>query len=235
LQRNRLVRHLNYRFDLRFGAETLLPKRALTLLFLSLLISASTAVGQLGLPGLRVMPVDELAINADAIVRGRVKKIEKANYLGKYNQLVTLEVLDVVKGDSTLIGGQMKIWAGTRGNNVKDSYIKGVELLVFLEREQTFYYTLNHQHGQFLIEGDSVQRWRVQNPPPLPPPAPPNGNGANGVLKNKPVSETAETVPQDIAFNTISKDYVDVRKEIVNYLLIVNQETPTQKTPPNEP
>jgi hypothetical protein len=215
----------------------LLPKRTFFSLVLALLLSTSGAHGQLGLPGLRVMPVEELSTQADTILRGRVKKIEKANYLGKYTQLVSFQVLDVVKGDSSLIGQETKIWAGTRVSNAKDSYIKGVEVLVFLEHEQTFYYTLNFQYGQFLIEGDAVQRWRVAPPPPptLPPPAPLiNGNGGS--------QESSQTQPDlvditqpDSAFNLISKDYTAVRKEIIGYLLPVNQEESIKKTTTKEP
>ena len=191
--------------------------------------------GQLGLPGLRVMPVEELTTQADTILRCRVKDIDKANYLGKYTQLVTIKVLDVVKGDSTLIGQETKIWAGSRVSNARDTYLKGVEVLVFLEHEQTFFYTLNYQYGQFLIEGDQVLRWRVtqqQQPPPLqpnlPPPAPlPNGGSQGGSPQPQP--DLVDITQPDSAFNLISKDYTDVRREIVNYLLPVNLEDQGKK------
>jgi hypothetical protein len=144
-----------------------------------------------GSPGLRVMPIDELSKRADAIVRCHVKKIEKANYLGTYTQLATLDVKDIVKGDNRL--KEIKVWAGSNVINANDFFNKDNEVLLFLVREKTYFHTLNYQYGQFLIEGEFVKNWRDIPELPPPPIEPPGVDGGSA---------------------TTEKSYFEARKEI---------------------
>lgn len=179
-----------------------------TFLFTSLvlLITPAAALCQ----GLRAMPIEELTLRADAIVRGEVKKVSKVVYLGSYTRRVTLRVSEVLKGDIRWAGQDMTIWAGSRLMHAADQYEEKTEMLLFLAREQTFFYTLNYQHGQFLIEGDSVKNWRVVKEGP--PTAPPDG------AQNPPS-------PED-DFNTVSRPYQDVRREIIGLLRLNYIRTP---------
>lgn len=151
------------------------------------------------------MPSDELSLRADVIVRGRIKKVEKANYLGTYTQIATLEVTDILKGDSRL--KEIKIWTGSQIINATDSFTKNVDVLVFTVREQTFYRLLNYQYGQFVIEAEILKGWREPKGPVSEPPP----NGANPTLP--------QTNQQTIeSYNIIDKSYLDVRKDIENSL-----------------
>ncbi|MEW6730321.1 MAG: hypothetical protein AB1489_03180 [Acidobacteriota bacterium] len=178
-------------------------------LFLLLMISSIPAFGQ---QGLRVMSAEELSLRADVIVRGKVKKVEKANYLATYSQLVTLQVGEVIKGDSRL--SEVMVWGNSRVIHAADAFAKNDEVLIFLVREQTFYRTLNYQHGRFFVEGDTVKSWRVTLGGP--PAAPPNGGG-NGTQTNpalsEPVAQSAELV-----YGVIDKSYGEVRREVETYL-----------------
>lgn len=177
-------------------------KRILLLLSLVFMLCLSISAQVIGM---RVMPSDELSLRADVIVRGRIKKVEKANYLGTYTQIATLEVTDILKGDSRL--KEIKIWTGSQIINATDSFTKNVDVLVFTVREQTFYRLLNYQYGQFVIEAEILKGWREPKGPVSEPPP----NGANPTLP--------QTNQQTIeSYNIIDKSYLDVRKDIENSL-----------------
>ncbi len=162
------------------------------------------------LPGLRVMPPAELTLRADLIVRGRVIKVEKANYRATYSQLATLEVKDTIKGDTRL--KEIKVWGSSSVIYANDTFSKGEDLIIFLVREQTFYRTLNYQHGRFLINLDTVKSWRQTLS--APPTAPPNGT-ANPVNSKR---EETNPLEPSFGYELTDKSYSDVRKEIEAYL-----------------
>ncbi len=174
-----------------------------TFLFISLIVI--TPVAAL-CQGLRAMPIEELTLRADAIVRGEVKKVSKVVYLGSYTRRVTLRVSEVLKGDIRWIGQDMTIWAGSRLMHAADQYEENTEMLLFLAREQTFFYTLNYQHGQFLIEGDSIKNWRVAK------------EGSSTAPENLPSLEDD--------FNLVSRPYQEVRREIIGLLRLNYIRTP---------
>jgi hypothetical protein len=178
-----------------------LNKLILSLLLLLLFttsIPAQTfnAAQSLGISGMRVMPVDELSVRADVIVRAKVKKIEKASYLD-YTQLATLQVTEIIKGDNRL--KEVRVWAGTQNINANDSFPKDGDVLIFLVHEQTFYRLLNFQNGIFTIEGDTVRNWRM---PAIAQPTP-----------NNPQNNTSE-ITDNPGYNIVDKSFVDVRKDI---------------------
>jgi hypothetical protein len=171
------------------------------LLLLPLLLALSVSADA-QITGMRVMPSDELTSRSDAIVRGVVKKVEKANYLGTYTQLATLQVTDILKGDSRL--KEVKIWAGSQVINANDFFTKDLEVLVFVVREQTFYRLLNYQYGQFLVEAETIKGWREPKGPVIEPPP----NGSNGTPQEN-ISD----------YNVIDKTYSEVRRDIETALV----------------
>ncbi|MBI4854503.1 MAG: hypothetical protein HY819_22120 [Acidobacteria bacterium] len=164
-------------------------------LFILVLFTINLAAQTLGGSGMRVMPVDELSLRADVIVRAKVKKVEKASYLD-YTQLATLHITDIIKGDSRL--KEVRVWSGTQNINANDSFSKDNDVIIFLVHEQTFYRLLNFQFGIFPIEGETVRNWRFAIPPN------PNPNETNNN------AEPIENTP----FGLIDKGYTEVRKEI---------------------
>lgn len=193
----------------------MLLKKLFLLLLLLLVFSLNSSAFAQNVPGLRVMSAQELVMRADAIVRGKIVKVEKANYLGTYTQLVTIRIADVITGDLRWQGTDIKFWAGSRIMNASDLYVKDSDVLVFLEREQTLHFTLNFQYGQFLIENENVKNWRV--PVPSPPPTSPAV-----VTNSSQTIQTIQTVEDPTTrlgdFILISKGYGEVRKEIEVYL-----------------
>lgn len=143
------------------------------------------------------MPVDELSVRADVVVRAKVKKVEKASYLD-YTQLATLQVTEIIKGDNRL--KEVRVWSGTQNINANDSFTKDNDVLIFLVHEQTFYRLLNFQYGIFTIEGDTVRNWRM----PVPITQPTNGQNGN----------SATEVTESTGYSLIDKSYIDVRKDI---------------------
>jgi len=131
-----------------------MAKRSLAVLSLSSLLF----LPNLALARLRAMPVDELTREAILIARIKVTRADKASFRGQYNQLALLQIVDMIEGDSTL--KEVRVWSQSQVFSATDSYKKGDEMLVFLEREITFFKTLNYQYGQFLIENEMVKGWR---------------------------------------------------------------------------
>ena len=109
---------------------------------------------------MRVMSPEELSKEAELIIRIKVTKVERATYLGLYEQVATVKVTEVIDGDTTLKDKEIRIWAQSRIPCAADSYTLGDELLVFLVREVTFYHTLNYQYGQFHLQNEQVLGWR---------------------------------------------------------------------------
>lgn len=182
----------------------------IVLLSISTLLLQAVALSQT-VQGLRAMPTEELILRADAIVRGEIKKINKVVYLGSYTQRVTVRVSEVLKGDRRWVGQDLTVWAGSRLMHAEDQYEEKTDRLLFLAREQTFFYTLNYQHGQFLIEGDAIKNWRVTKVPPTAPP------------------DSVENLPQsnlEDDFDLVSRPYQDVRKEILGVLRLYYSRTP---------
>lgn len=112
---------------------------------------------------LRVMDARELTVQADLISRVRVKKV-KAIRDPMYGQLVTLEILEILKGDTRL--KEVTVWAASKVYCAMDIYVKGQEFLVFLTYEQTLYRTLNWQYGQFLMGEPTIKGWRTPGTDP---------------------------------------------------------------------
>lgn len=171
-------------------------KKLILSLLILILFTINLSAQILGISGSRVMPVNELSVRADVIVRAKVKKVEKASYLD-YTQLATLQVTEIIKGDNRL--KEVRIWSGTQNINANDSFNKDIEVLVFLVYEQTFYRLLNFQHGIFVVEGEAVRNWRV------PIVLSPNANGSN-TPNNQPDNE--------LEYTPIDKSYQEVRREI---------------------
>lgn len=165
--------------------------------FLLVLFTISITAQTLGISGMRIMPVDELSVRADVVVRAKVKKVEKASYLD-YTQLATLQVTEIIKGDNRL--KEVRVWSGTQNINANDSFTKDNDVLIFLVHEQTFYRLLNFQYGIFTIEGDTVRNWRM----PVPITQPTNGQNGN----------SATEVTESTGYSLIDKSYIDVRKDI---------------------
>ncbi len=172
-------------------------------LFVLVLFTINLAAQTIGISGMRVMPVDELSLRADVVVRAKVKKVEKASYLD-YTQLATLQVTEIVKGDSRL--KEVRVWSGTQNINANDSFSKDNDVLIFLVHEQTFYRLLNFQFGIFPIEGETVRNWRL---------APPNPTTTNPTATED--NNSTEFI-ENTLFNLIDKSYIDVRKEIAKVI-----------------
>jgi len=109
---------------------------------------------------MRAMSPEELTKESQLIVRVKVNKVDKATYLGLYEQIAILKVTEVVDGDTSLRGKEIRVWAQSRVPCAEDSYTLNDELLVFLVREVTFYRTLNYQFGQFHMQNEQVLGWR---------------------------------------------------------------------------
>jgi len=135
--------------------------KKITLLIFTLFLLGQTFVA---LPSqnkcMRAMTPEELTKEAQLIVRVKVSRVDHATYLGLYEQIATLKVTEVVDGDTSLKGREIKVWAQSRVPCAEDSYAINDELLVFLVREITFYRTLNYQYGQFHMQNEQVLGWR---------------------------------------------------------------------------
>lgn len=161
--------------------------RQLRLCFLLTLILAFLFSPAASAQCLRIMPNEELAQSATMICRVRVLKTEKARYEGIYNQLATLQVLEVVNGDTNT--KELRVWAQTQTYCANDSYAVGQEMLVFLIRETTFYKTLNYQYGEFAISNETVQGWRDKDKNPA----------------NKPYAEVVAEIRTALTQRTVSE------------------------------
>jgi hypothetical protein len=117
---------------------------------------------------LRIIPVEELTRSSAWIARVKVQKVEKANYRGSYSQLATLRPLDVIEGDFTL--KEVNVLSRSNVPCAEDDYVKDQEMLVFLEREDSLYHTVDFQYGQFLIVGEIVKGWRDKANKPIDKP-----------------------------------------------------------------
>jgi hypothetical protein len=164
--------------------------------------------------GMRALPYDDLTLRADLILRARVKKVEKANYLATYTQLVTLDVADMVKGDIRL--KELKVWSGSQVINASDSFNKGTELLLFVVREQTFYRLLNFQYGMFAIENETVKAWREPRSTPVIAPTPSNNANSSNPTNNPNNPLAAPSLPTErpMPYTIVDKSYNEVRRDI---------------------
>src|SRR5262245_23714929 len=141
----------------RFGGVLLLYlRKALLLIALCLLVLAGAARALNDC--LRVMPPEELTRQSILIARIKVHKVEKAKYRGEFNQLATLQPVDVIDGDFTL--REIFVLARSGVRCAEDIYNKDDEMLVFLEPQDSLFHTVNYQYGQFSIAGDVVKGWR---------------------------------------------------------------------------
>ena len=129
----------------------------------------------LALPGvaqsnncLRVMTIDELTRQSILIARVKVRKVDKANYKGEYNQLAVLTPVDVIDGDFTL--KELNVLARSSVRCAEDNYAKDEEMLVFLEPQDSLFHTVDYQYGQFPIVGDIVKGWRDKANKPIDKP-----------------------------------------------------------------
>jgi hypothetical protein len=138
-----------------------------TLLTIALPLLVISGVGQ-SRSCLRIMPVDELTRSATWIGRVKVRKSDKANYLGMYSQIAFLTPVDVIEGDFTL--KELNVLARSNVQCAEDNYTLEREMLVFLEPEGSLFHTVNFQFGQFLIEGEVVKGWRDKTNKPLDKP-----------------------------------------------------------------
>jgi hypothetical protein len=109
---------------------------------------------------MRAMTPEELTKESQLIVRVKVTRVDPATYLGLYDQIATLKITEVVDGDTSLKGREIKVWAKSRVPCAEDAYVLNDELLIFLVREITFYRTLNYQYGQFHVQNEQVMGWR---------------------------------------------------------------------------
>lgn len=133
------------------------------------------ALPLLALPGfaqsrscLRIMPVDEMTRTSTLIARVKVHKTEKAMYRGMYTQVAVLRPSDVIEGDFTL--REINVLARSSVRCAEDNYIEKMEMLVFLEPEESLFHTLNFQYGQFPIVGEIVKGWRDKANKPIDKP-----------------------------------------------------------------
>lgn len=117
---------------------------------------------------LRVMPTEELARQSILIARVRVNRVEKIRYRGEFSQLGVLTPVDVIEGDFTL--KELNVVARSSVRCAEDNYIKGDEMLVFLEPQESLFRTVNYQYGQFPIVGDIVKGWRDKDNKPCDKP-----------------------------------------------------------------
>jgi hypothetical protein len=134
-----------------------------------------TALPLLILPGLaqspaclRVMTTEELARQSILIARVKVNRVEKVRYRGEFSQLGVLNPVDVIEGDFTL--KELNVVSRSSVRCAEDNYIKGDEMLVFLEPQESLFHTVNYQYGQFPIVGDIVKGWRDKENKPCDKP-----------------------------------------------------------------
>ena len=136
-------------------------------LTIALLLFALQAVAQ-SRNCLRIMPMDELTRNSVLIGRVKVYKADKANYRGSFGQIAILRPVDIIEGDFTL--KQINVLARTNVRCAEDNYIEGMEMIVFLEPEDSLFHTANYQYGQFPIVNEIVKGWRDPNNKPIDKP-----------------------------------------------------------------
>lgn len=117
---------------------------------------------------LRVMPIEELTRQSILIARVKVKRVDKANYRGEFNQLAVLTPVDVIDGDFTL--KQLNVLARSSVRCAEDNYVKDEEMLVFLEPQDSLFHTVDYQYGQFTIAGEIVKGWRDKANKPIDKP-----------------------------------------------------------------
>ena len=117
---------------------------------------------------LRVMPIDELTRQSILIARVKVRRVDKANYRGEFNQLAVLTPVDVIDGDFTL--KQLNVLARSSVRCAEDNYVKDEEMLVFLEPQDSLFHTVDYQYGQFSIAGEIVKGWRDKANKPIDKP-----------------------------------------------------------------
>lgn len=117
---------------------------------------------------LRVMSIDELTRQSILIARVKVRRVDKANYKGEFNQLAVLTPVDVIDGDFTL--KQLNVLARSGVRCAEDNYTKDEEMLVFLEPQDSLFHTVDYQYGQFPIVGEIVKGWRDKANKPIDKP-----------------------------------------------------------------
>jgi hypothetical protein len=117
---------------------------------------------------LRVMPIDEVTRQSILIARVKVRRVDKANYKGEYNQLAVLTPVDVIDGDFTL--KELNVLSRSSVRCAEDNYAKDEEMLVFLEPQDSLFHTVNYQYGQFPIAGEIVKGWRDKANKPIDKP-----------------------------------------------------------------
>jgi hypothetical protein len=106
---------------------------------------------------LRIMPFDELVRSSTWIGRVKVLKASKGNYRAQYGQLVVLQPVDTIEGDSSL--QLINVMAKSNVPCAADVYTVGQELLVFLVPEAGLFHTQNFQYGMFQINDEIVRSW----------------------------------------------------------------------------
>jgi hypothetical protein len=106
---------------------------------------------------LRIMPFDELVRTSAWIGRVKVLKASKGNYRSQYGQLVVLQPVDTIEGDSSL--QQINVMAKSNVPCAADVYTVGQEMLVFLVPESGLFHTQNFQYGMFQISEEIVRGW----------------------------------------------------------------------------
>jgi hypothetical protein len=106
---------------------------------------------------LRIMPFDELVRTSTWIGRVKVLKASKGNYRSQYGQLVVLQPIDTIEGDSSL--QQIHVMAKSNVPCAADVYTVGQEMLVFLVPESGLFHTQNFQYGMFQISEELVRGW----------------------------------------------------------------------------
>src|SRR5881394_3285189 len=103
--------------------------KKITLLIFTLFLLGQTFVA---LPSqnkcMRAMTPEELTKEAQLIVRVKVSRVDHATYLGLYEQIATLKVTEVVDGDTSLKGREIRVWAQSRVPCAEDSYALNDEL-----------------------------------------------------------------------------------------------------------
>lgn len=110
---------------------------------------------------LRIMPFDELVRTSAWIGRVKVIKASKGNYRSQYGQLVVLQSVDTIEGDSSL--QQINVMAKSNVPCAADVYTVGQEMLVFLVPESGLFHTQNFQYGMFQINEEIVRGWRSKD------------------------------------------------------------------------
>jgi len=114
------------------------------------------------------MPIDELTRQSVLIARVKVRRVDRANYKGEFNQLAVLTPIDVIDGDFTL--KELNVLARSSVRCAEDNYAKEEEMLVFLEPQDSLFHTVDYQYGQFPIVGEIVKGWRDKANKPIDKP-----------------------------------------------------------------